>query len=133
MFVRSESVRPLPATFHADGVFVRGTAAWTDGGLVLNGVPQQNDPRELQRYIAAVEGMMGQGIPNPKFSFTIHTRYDDAKARLSWIRSAYLVAFAALGWTYAFRPELDAVRERILHPDFRLTAEISRGCLSILV
>jgi hypothetical protein len=116
-FVRGESVRPIAATFKAGGFVVRGTAEMTSDTLKLQGVEKQNDEKVVDQFVKALESdMSGE---QPRFSFTILTKYDDARARLSWIRSAYLAAFAACGWRYIFTKELDAVRSGIAKPDSR--------------
>lgn len=38
------------------------------------------------------------------------------RARLSWVRAAYLAAFAALGWRYMFLPHLDPLRAQLADP-----------------
>jgi len=43
--------------------------------------------------------------------------YSPARASTSWLRSAYLAFFAALGYRFVWRPELDAVRGRIQNPE----------------
>ena len=39
------------------------------------------------------------------------------EACASWLRAAYLVMFAVLGYRYVFRPELSLVRRQIAEPD----------------
>jgi hypothetical protein len=46
-------------------------------------------------------------------------RFSPARAEASWLRSAYLAFFAALGYRFAFRPELDMLRKRLLEPNER--------------
>src|SRR5262249_35169863 len=41
----------------------------------------------------------------------------EAKVRTSWLRAAYLVAFAALGYRYILRTELEPVRAQLRDPD----------------
>lgn len=120
-FVRGRvSGRILPATFHVDGIPLRGTAQWTEDGLQLFGVPKQNDPRVQARYLQALDAYAETGNPNPNLSFTIHTRFDEARARISWIRSAYLAALAALGWSYIFREVMEPFRNQLKQPDARI-------------
>ena len=68
----------------------------------------------------ALDAYVESGNPNPNVSFTIHTRFDEARARLSWIRSAYLAAFAALGWSYIFRKVMDPFRNQLKQPDAQI-------------
>jgi HNH endonuclease len=51
------------------------------------------------------------------FSFQLElSPYSRAKASASWLRSAYLAFFSALGYSFVCRSELDVVRTRIRHP-----------------
>ena len=42
--------------------------------------------------------------------------FSAVRAEASWVRTAYLVFFAALGYRFVIRPELDEVRKRIYEP-----------------
>jgi hypothetical protein len=45
---------------------------------------------------------------------------DLVRALLSWLRAAYLVAFAALGWPYVYMPYLALLRAQLADPDATL-------------
>jgi hypothetical protein len=52
------------------------------------------------------------------FAFKIEFKsYSAPRAATSWLKSAYVVFFAALGYRFACRPELDVVRAKIRNPD----------------
>jgi hypothetical protein len=120
-FVRGKVTgRQVPATSHADGIPLRGVAQRTEDGIQMFGVPKRNDPRVQAAHFKALDAYVDSGDPNPNHSFTIHTRYEEARARLSWIRSAYLAAFAAFGWSYIFRSVMDPLREQLQKPDERI-------------
>jgi hypothetical protein len=54
------------------------------------------------------------------FSFQIRFRpYNPRRAATAWLRTAYLAAFAKLGYRYVLRPELDGVRRKLLNPDVK--------------
>jgi hypothetical protein len=112
--------RVLPATSYADGIPLRGTAQWTDDGIQLFGVPKQNHPKVQAAHFEALDAFVESRNPNPNHSFTVHTHFDEARARISWIRSAYLVAFAALGWTYIFRDVMEPFRSQFKKPDTKI-------------
>lgn len=44
-------------------------------------------------------------------------RYSERRARISWLRSSYLVLFAVLGYRYVFHPGIALVRRQIRDPD----------------
>jgi HNH endonuclease len=120
-FARGEANGPvLPATFHVDGIPLRGTAQWTEDGLQVFGVPRQNDPKVQAAHFEALDAHVESANPKPDASFTIHTHFNEMRARLSWIRSAYLVAFAALGWSYIFRGVMEPIRNQLKQPDAQI-------------
>ncbi len=109
----------VKATSHANGIPLRGKARITNGGLLFVGIPHQNAPTVAAEFEAAVSAY-GSSNPGPGLSVTVHTSFDDARARLSLIRAAYLAAFAGLGWTYILRPALSPVREQSRAPDVQI-------------
>ncbi|WP_433051172.1 hypothetical protein [Dactylosporangium sp. CS-033363] len=111
--------RTLPATSYVDGIPLRGTVRMTRDGIQMFGVPKQNDPKTMAAHFAALDAYAQSGI-TPNHSFTVHTRYDEKRARYSWIRSAYLAAFAALGWSYIFQDVMEPYREQLKQPDTQL-------------
>jgi hypothetical protein len=106
----------LRVTAYTDGIPLRGTIQWTKEGIQIFGVPEQNHPEEMAAHFAALHAYAESGDPRPNHSFTVQTKYDEARARISWIRSAYLAAFAALGWSYIFRPIMEPYRRQMLEP-----------------
>ncbi|MFF1319830.1 hypothetical protein ACFVZZ_10440 [Streptomyces chartreusis] len=120
-FVRGQVTgRALSATAHVDGIPLRGTAQWTEGGVQLFGVPKRNDPKVQAAHFEALDAYVESRDPAPNFSFTVHTRFDEARARVSWIRAAYLAAFAALGWVYILREVMDPFRDQLKQPDVNI-------------
>jgi hypothetical protein len=117
-FVRGTvSDRKVRATSYIDGIPLRGTAESTENGISLVGIPEQNNPKEQAAYLQALNSLGEDAHPSPRFSFTIHTQFIEARARLSLIRAAYLAAFAALGWTYILRPVMQPVRDQLGSPE----------------
>lgn len=112
--------RPLPMTSYADGVPLRGIARVTDSGIQLVGVPKQNDPKIQAAHFEALDVYVESGNPRPNHSFTVHTRFDETRARISWIRAAYLAAFAALGWSYILRDVMDPYRNQLKQPGVKI-------------
>lgn len=45
-----------------------------------------------------------------------HDRFDDDRARVSWLRSAYLTLFALMGYSAILRNEMEIVRRQIREP-----------------
>lgn len=117
-FVRGEILsKKIRATAYIDDVPLRGTAQSSAGGISIVGVPRQNNPEQHATFMAMLESLAEGGDAIGRFSFKIHTHFDEARARLSLIRAAYLAAFAALGWTYIFQPEMQQIRDQLMKPD----------------
>jgi hypothetical protein len=87
--------------------------ASTNGGMGMyfQSVAKVNNPPEARRF----EQVLGAAVDNqeqinvdlkPGFRFSVE------RARVSWVRSAYLVAFAALGWSYILQESLAQVRNQ---------------------
>jgi hypothetical protein len=119
-FVRGTPTRKVPATSYIDGIPLRGTAQSTEDGISLVGVPKQNDPKVVAAYLRAMDSLVKDGGASPQFSFTVHTRFDEARARLSLIRASYLAAFAGLGWNYILRPIMQPIRDQLKNPEAQL-------------
>jgi hypothetical protein len=119
-FVRGDVTPKVRATSYIDGIPLRGTAQSTEDGISLVGVPKQNDPEVEAVYMRAMDSLAKEGGVSPRFSFTVHTRFDEARARLSLIRASYLAAFAGLGWSYILRSVMQPIRDQLSSPDAQL-------------
>jgi hypothetical protein len=112
--------RPLPMTSYVDGIPLRGIAQRTSDGFQLFGVRKQNHPDVHAAYFAALDAYVESGNPPRDHSFTIQTPFDERRARISWIRAAYLAAFAALGYRYILRDVMKPYRQQLEEPDAEL-------------
>lgn len=50
------------------------------------------------------------------FTVTPQLRYFPDRAMISWIRTAYLAAFALSGWRYILQPALQPIQDQLKHP-----------------
>src|SRR5690348_9773446 len=96
-FVRGLDVsKRIRVTAYIDGIPLRGTAQSTEKGISIVGDPKQNDSKQHAVFVNLLESLAeGGGDTTGRLSFTIHTRFNEARARLSLIRASYLAAFAA--------------------------------------
>jgi hypothetical protein len=65
-----------------------------------------------------VQGL--DGAPNEAGGLQLTYKWDTHKRRradLSWLKAAYIVAFAIWGYSYAFSPALRVVRQQLGHPE----------------
>jgi hypothetical protein len=51
-----------------------------------------------------------------RISITPRATYSLDHARISWVRTGYLAAFALLGWRYILQPALQPVRDQLKNP-----------------
>jgi hypothetical protein len=117
-FAGHEGGRPVPVTISGDEVSTRGTAQRTENGLILIPRPDQNHPDEIEGLRVQVREAAAEGEdPGSTFSFTATEGFNRRRAEISWVRAAYLAAFAAFGWRYILRPELDPVRAQLADAD----------------
>lgn len=120
-FARAKVERPLHVRFQVPGaekpvnVKVQGA-----GGYFFGGLPKNNHPRVHRQWAESFEKAAREGTWDGfQFQITL-PGVDMRKARIGYLRSAYLIAFAALGYRFALSPSLDAVRKQLLDVDSKL-------------
>ncbi len=115
--------KPMSATAHYGDVEQRSEIIFGPEGLSIAGVAKQNHPDTA----AAVTEVLQAAAGSKDWSMTLSLRTPDfRKAAIAWLRAAYLVAFATLGYLYVLLGELEPVREQIRDPDAEI---LSRYCL----
>lgn len=113
-FVLGTMEGPRSAEFSVGSLKQKVEVVHGPGHFLVLGLPQSNPP-EVTRQIQDAMEMIGQEH-SFKLSLT-KNRYSPQRERISWLRAAYLAAFAALGYRYILRSILDPVRQQILDPD----------------
>lgn len=89
-----------------------------DGTTIIHLQERINDPQVVKRVSEYFErGATPSALAIDELTLTSKTKYHNRRALVSDLRTAYLAAFAALGYRYGFHPRLDIVREQILSPD----------------
>jgi hypothetical protein len=90
-----------------------------DGGVQMFGVPKAASQASRDAVTGDFTGATGEGNWEG-FEFKVEfEKFSLHRAAASWLRSAYLVFFATLGYRFILRSELDVVRERITNPDLK--------------
>jgi hypothetical protein len=113
----ARAAMPQPVLMHARVGAARVTVSvdTPDGGYQVRGRPRHNHPANQEQFETEM-ARLGHGERiDLKLSPVKPFRFD--RAKLGWLRAAYIVAFAALGYRYAARRELDPVREQFHLPD----------------
>jgi hypothetical protein len=76
-----------------------------------------NNPRVIERVSAYAESLARDGTgEGEELHITSRARYHGRLAMVGDLKAAFLIAFAAFGYRYAFDPRLDLVRQQILNP-----------------
>lgn len=87
-----------------------------DSGIVLQGVPAANNPADIERMTSIMDSYTGTAPGQLTFQLSGQVRSNADRARASWIRAAYVVAFAALGWRYVLQSAFDPLRAYLRDP-----------------
>jgi hypothetical protein len=100
------------------------TATDTGVALYFQSIIKINNPPEAARFDQA----LGDAVDNQRLdlSFEPKIRFSAERARVSWVRSAYLAAFAALGWTYILQESLAQIRDQFQEDRNAAFPEITR-------
>lgn len=117
-FFSGQSARSEIAKFTLDGI-TAGVRMRVTGpaGMLFEFVPDKiTNPADMERMVDHMR-MLGE-TRGTDFRFTVEPRlrYFPERARVSWIRTAYLVAFALFGWKYILQPALQPIRDQLANP-----------------
>jgi len=107
--------RDLRAEFAVGEVSIKGNINNINGAVVMSVVPKANNPCDITNMTRTLTQWADQGVGG-RIGFRFMERVSPTAARLSWVRAAYLVAFAAFGWRYAFQACLNPLRAQLAAP-----------------
>jgi len=88
--------------------------------LLLFVDPERSDPRQHAEMTKTLDHCAMGDRPGGLMGFELAKRVHVVRARLSWLRAAYLVTFAALGLRYICMPYLPPLRAQLADPDATL-------------
>jgi hypothetical protein len=88
-----------------------------DNQVTFNIIGSSNDPAAVLRVNDYLDGLSKSGnAEGTQFRITSLVRYHHRRSQIGYLRAAYLVAFASLGYKYALSTALDGVRDQIHEP-----------------
>jgi hypothetical protein len=132
-FAQGTMTRRARARLEIGGEALNVELLASGSGIQLVGVPRANDPRGQARAEAELERLArDQQWDGYQFRITSYQRFRGRAALVGWLRAAYLAAFAALGYRYIVRPELQIVRAQLadttaeILPVFSMTMPAAR-------
>jgi hypothetical protein len=126
-FAAGTMEKPHPARFQIGETSVNVDFYFGPAGIMVIGDPKRNHPAAQASFQAEFESRVGPGRTDD-FSFTVTPLKIGHKAQLDlvgWLRSAYLVAFAALGYRYIFQSRLEVVRRQLRAPEETIIEDFS--------
>lgn len=89
-----------------------------NGAFRFIGLPKQNPRQKQQAFQDELARLADTGSwQGYRFGMTVYGGYRERAAQVGWLRVAYLVAFAALGYGYIFRRQLRVVRWQLAAPE----------------
>ena len=108
-----QSTKPETARFTVDGI-ASGVEMYVTG----QGSMLLTFPDKITNPAMADHMHMLAETRSTDFRFTVESRlrYFPDHARVSWIRTAYLTAFALFGWKYILQQKLQPIREQLANP-----------------
>jgi hypothetical protein len=118
-FLRGTMEAPVLVDLQLGGITQRVTIQAQGGSIKIVGL---SEPKANRRGTsAAIQSELVRLADEDawdgfRFSVTSINDYSPQRARVGWLRSAYLVAFAALGYRYIAREVMDPIRRRIANP-----------------
>jgi hypothetical protein len=116
-FATGTDSRELNAQFTIEGVTQRGVISMSGGAIRAVGVPRRDHPAVPGRMMEALDALAGSERTDWSVQVQFQDRWIPRRAHVGWLRSAYLVAFAALGYRYILRDTLRRVADQIASPD----------------
>ena len=109
--------RQLPGTMEFAGLKQNVLFQSAGGSLFIVGSREHNAP-ENQQSIEREWAQKSQleASDDLRFTVALAKSYKQKEALIGWLRAAYLVAFAALGYRYIFNPIVTVVRQQLANP-----------------
>ena len=104
----------------AEGRQLNAALRFDENGVVVEVHEARNNPVSFAAQIEALRQRAGAGASEMQFRLNVSFRLGARKLFVSWLRAAYLAAFAKFGYDYVLREVLDPVRLQILRPDEQL-------------
>jgi len=98
-------------------------ATFGPSGISIAGVPEKSNPKAHRSLFEKLDEVAATKSLDWGFSIAFSVRHDPWREGVGWLRVAYLYAFAALGYNFILRPELNQVREQFQRPDDRILAQ----------
>jgi HNH endonuclease len=101
-------------------VQTRGFVRRQDDRIVVSIAARHSAPMAVEAQAAHLRALVGTSGPDRDLQIGSVERFHPWRAQVGDLKSAFIIAFAALGYSYAFHERLRVVRDQIQQPDRRL-------------
>lgn len=110
--------RPVRVTLRVGEYTLNSEMIAANGSIEIKGISAANHPDAPTQLSSELEKRIVENTwDESRFSVTLDKGYHSRKVEVGWLRVAYLIAFAALGYQYILHPALRAVRLQVADPD----------------
>lgn len=114
--VRGQIKGTVPSIKLSLGELQITTCISTQNTFDIKPVIKANAPNTIENYKKYVRDIPNRASNDFQFELSKSVKYNEHFAKLSYLKSAFLLMFAWLGYRYAFDPRLNIVRNQILNP-----------------
>jgi hypothetical protein len=109
--------RPVDVTLKIGDTTTRSSVQVVDRCVFVKTNVKNNFRAYVDASTKTLESWAGpQGLAR-KFDVKFRDTFVQQRANISWLRSAYLAGFAALGWRFILRQVMQPIRDQIAQPD----------------
>lgn len=116
-----ESSAVIHGTLRMAGEELRVTFAQDGEAGRFEILENSNDPTTVARFYDRMESIAAAGDGDGmEITMTMTRGFHGRRALVGDLKAAYLVAFAAFGYSYALHPDLDVVRQQIQDPQAKV-------------
>jgi hypothetical protein len=117
-FAQGTMDRAIPAELRGPAGSANVAMRAHGGNIFVLGPPRSNNPDAQTAFEAKLPDLFR--TPGARFSVGPTSGFRFKQSKVGWLKSAYIVAFAALGYRYAASPELKPIRQQIASPQQEL-------------
>jgi len=118
-FNRGQPRRPVRMKLRAWESTLRVMARGDDKTLTIDLGERGNNPADRDAHLKHLDEASRFPLRKFEFQMSFDDQLDMGAARKGWLRSAYLVAFAAFGYHYAIHPQVRRLVESLQESGFR--------------
>jgi hypothetical protein len=112
-FGEAHALGALPGSVTIDGIRSNGSVRFDGQTFKMQVAPAQNNPATTAAHEASLAGLAG----GSSIELRLRVKAEPKRARIGWMRSAYLAAFAVYGYRYVLQPAFGPLRAAIADPD----------------